>query len=87
MKHIWGHVCILHFLIEHLHYIYNIIYESIIYICTTVQKFGINKIFFFKEINSFIQQECIKLIKTLSIYNGTRLYFKEMYFQLVIKVK
>jgi len=45
------------------------------------------RFFFFKEINSFIQQECIKLIKTLSIYNGTRLYFKEMYFQLVIKVK
>ncbi len=37
---------------------------------TTVQRFG-NRNIFFKEINIFIQQECIKLIKSDSkdIYN------------------
>ncbi len=36
-----------------------------------VQIFGVNKNEFFREINTFIQQECIKLIKSDSqdIYN------------------
>ncbi len=38
---------------------------------TTIQKLGVSKIIFFQEINTFIHQQCIKLIKSDSkdIYN------------------
>ncbi len=49
---------------------------------TTVQKYGSVRCYF-KEINTFIQQEYIKLIKsdTKDIYNFTKgFYFIEMLF-------
>ncbi len=33
---------------------------------TTTQRFGISKVFFRKERNTFVQQRCIKLIKSES---------------------
>ncbi len=46
------------------------------YLYTIIQKFVVSKIFF-KDINTFIQQGCIKLIKSDSkdIYNVTKDFY------------
>ncbi len=48
-----------------------------VYIYTTIQKFGVNKIYFLKCINIFTLQGNIKLIKSDSreIYNVTKGFY------------
>ncbi len=49
---------------------------------TTVQTFGVSKIYFLKEMNTFVQQGHVKLIKRDSkdIYVTKDFYFKQMLF-------
>ncbi len=53
---------------------------------TIVQRFWVSYIFFFKEINSFIQQGCIKLIKCDSkdICSLTKDFYTAVYFNFYI---
>lgn len=58
-----------------LHIIYTLNVQIVhfieLYVHTTVQKFGISTLFSFNEINPFIEQGGIKLIKNKEMYNVT----------------
>ncbi len=54
--------------------------ESVIF--SAIEIFGISIIIFFKEINTFIQQRCIQLIKYISTV-AKDFYFKYSFFNVM----